>query len=115
MARDSHVLPLHTKDRTTREGDRRLERFKFVPNWARNEFVAFLGEFSGTFMFMFMAFAATQAANTLSAGPVSSSNLLYISLAFGFSLGINVWAFYRITGGLFNPSVSPSSPFHYSS
>lgn len=34
------------------------------------------------------------------------SELLYISLAFGFSLATNAWVFFRISGGLFNPAVS---------
>ncbi len=34
------------------------------------------------------------------------SQLLYISLAFGFSLAVNAWVFFRISGGLFNPAVS---------
>jgi aquaporin related protein len=33
-------------------------------------------------------------------------SLLYISLAFGFSLAVTVWVFFRISGGLFNPAVS---------
>lgn len=36
----------------------------------------------------------------------TASLLLYIALAFGFSLAANVWIFYRISGGLFNPSVT---------
>lgn len=32
--------------------------------------------------------------------------LLYIALVFGFSLMVNVWVFFRISGGLFNPAVS---------
>jgi aquaporin related protein len=67
-------------------------------------------------MFLFMAFAATQVANasapataagsnTLTQTP-NTANLLYISLAFGFSLTVNAWAFFRISGGLFNPAVS---------
>ena len=31
--------------------------------------------------------------------------ILYIALAFGFSLAVNAWVFYRISGGLFNPAV----------
>jgi len=31
---------------------------------------------------------------------------MYISLVFGFSLAINVWIFFRISGGLFNPAVT---------
>jgi len=32
--------------------------------------------------------------------------LLYVALAFGFSLAVNVWIFYRISGGIFNPAVT---------
>jgi glycerol uptake facilitator-like aquaporin len=30
----------------------------------------------------------------------------YISLAFGFSLAVNAWVWFRVSGGLFNPAVS---------
>jgi aquaporin related protein len=111
------VLPFSNCDAANRPppNERRLKRLAFMPNAVRNEIIAFLGEFAGTFMFLFMAFAATQVANaaapptadnTLSQFP-NSANLLYISLAFGFSLAVNVWAFFRISGGLFNPAVSP--------
>lgn len=40
-----------------------------------------------------------------SAGP-QASILLYIALSFGFSLAVNAWVFFRITGGMFNPAVS---------
>ncbi|KUL89366.1 hypothetical protein ZTR_03765 [Talaromyces verruculosus] len=76
---------------------------------SRNNLIAVIGEFVGTFMFLFWSFAGTQISNTPMAPPGSSpntSNLLYASLAFGFSLTVNVWAFYRVTGGLFNPSVT---------
>ena len=33
------------------------------------------------------------------------AELLYISLSFGFSLAVNAWVFFRISGGLFNPAV----------
>ncbi|KAL9636893.1 MAG: hypothetical protein Q9164_002544 [Protoblastenia rupestris] len=65
------------------------------------------GEFVGTFMFLYFAFAATQIANTLT--PATEPNLtqlLFISLAFGFSLAVTAWVFYRISGGLFNPAVT---------
>lgn len=32
--------------------------------------------------------------------------LLYISLAFSFSLAVNAWVFFRVSGGLFNPAVT---------
>lgn len=63
-----------------------------------------LGEFVGTFLFLFFGFAGAQVANTAGGDP--TSRLLYTSLAFGFSLAVNVWVFYRISGGLFNPAVS---------
>lgn len=37
---------------------------------------------------------------------VNTSNLLYIALSFGFSLAVNAWIFFRVSGGLFNPAVS---------
>ena len=68
--------------------------------------VSMLGEFVGTFLFLFFAFAATQVANNLRGSGPNIGVLLYISLAFGFSLAVNVWIFFRISGGLFNPAVS---------
>ena len=98
-----------------------------LPPTARNNLVATLGEFVGTFLFLLFAFAGTQVANT---SPTTTTNpgfdangtpgtdtatgsaptpdilrILFISLCFGGSLTANVWAFYRVTGGLFNPSV----------
>ncbi|KAL2157090.1 hypothetical protein VTH06DRAFT_7046 [Thermothelomyces fergusii] len=84
------------------------------PATARNNIVAALGEFVGTFLFLFFSFAGTQIANTPpptapegSETPLPNpSNLIFIALAFGLSLTANVWAFYRVTGGLFNPVVA---------
>ena len=84
----------------------------YLPHRVRGHVVAMLGELIGTFMFLFFAFAGTQVANSTQ---MASQNvdqgstvsvLLYISLSFGFSLAVNVWAFFRISGGLFNPAVS---------
>jgi len=74
------------------------------------------GEFVGTFMFLFFAFAGTQVANTpqttsgnqstnIPQGP-NPTALLYISLCFAFSLAVNAWVFFRVSGGLFNPAVT---------
>ncbi|KAF2254872.1 aquaporin [Trematosphaeria pertusa] len=72
--------------------------------------ISMLGEFVGTYLFLFFAFAGTQVANTppnkTVDKPASTSTLLYIALAFGFSLAVNVWIFFRISGGLFNPAVT---------
>ncbi|PGH12935.1 hypothetical protein AJ80_06540 [Polytolypa hystricis UAMH7299] len=88
-------------------------RFGFNnPNFAdttRNHFIAFLGEFAGTFMFLFFSFIGNQISNTPSVKPGSDPNLValtFSSLAFGASLAVNVWVFYRVTGGLFNPAVA---------
>ncbi|KAF4304589.1 Major intrinsic protein [Botryosphaeria dothidea] len=95
----------------SRARDRRLRGISWMPNKVRNHLIAMIGEFVGTFMFLFFAFSATQVANTTtgSASPSdapNTSNLLYIALAFGFSLAVNAWVFFRISGGLFNPAVT---------
>ncbi len=80
-----------------------------LPHTMRNHVVAMIGEFTGTFLFLFMAFAGTQIANTPApkAGAYPDPGaLIFICLTFGLSLTANVWAFYRVTGGLFNPAVS---------
>ncbi|MCJ1474562.1 hypothetical protein MMC13_003221 [Lambiella insularis] len=89
----------------------RLPFLNFLPNAARNHFIAMMGEFAGTFMFLFFAYAGTSVANSV--GPTTpsdtgsdTSRLLYISLCFGFSLAVNAWVFFRISGGLFNPAVT---------
>jgi aquaporin related protein len=92
------------------------------PDTARNHFVAMSGEFIGTFLFLFFGFVCAQVANNIpstqnpngSLGPPVDSGpnplqLLYIALGFGFSLAVNVWIFYRISGGLFNPAVCQPS------
>ncbi|EUC34540.1 hypothetical protein COCCADRAFT_93128 [Bipolaris zeicola 26-R-13] len=85
---------------------------------AKNHFVAFVGEFVGTTMFLFFAFSGTQVANIRSAAAPQDNTttgeaagfspivLLYIALVFAFSLMVNVWVFFRISGGLFNPAVT---------
>lgn len=99
---------------TPGKNELRLPGIGFLPNKARNHFVAFLGEFIGTFLFLFFAFAGTQVANQAVAAVTSGTQvhpggklsqvpnapgLLYIALAFGFSLAVNVWVFFRISGG----------------
>lgn len=86
-----------------------------LPETWRYNFIAVVGEFVGTFMFLFFSFAGTQVSNTPKApdgSPPNTQNLLYSALSFGFSLMVNVWAFYRVTGGLFNPAVYFNLPHH---
>lgn len=100
------MRPRYTED-PSHPGERRLPGFSWLPNRARHLLVACIGEFVGTFLFLFFAFAATQVANNLlGKSPMNLGTLLYIALAFGFSLAVNVWIFFRISGGLFNPAVS---------
>jgi aquaporin rerated protein, other eukaryote len=78
----------------------------------KNHLVASLGEVIGTFLFLFFAFGGPQIANLTTQGSTSTgpnlAALTYISLVFGFSLAINVWVLFRVSGGLFNPAVSLS-------
>jgi aquaporin related protein len=117
------VLPGMSAKKINLDNDHSLEKHRRsallskLPASARGHIVAFIGEFVGTFMFLFFAFSGTQVANTTTAGSQTStaasvstapntSNLLYVALAFGFSLTVNAWVFFRVTGGLFNPAVS---------
>ncbi|KAG8159459.1 hypothetical protein KVR01_011120 [Diaporthe batatas] len=75
----------------------------------KNHIVAALGEFVGTTMFLFFAFTGTAVAVIQPGDGSSGFNIsvqTYIALCFGFSLMVNVWVFYRISGGLFNPAVT---------
>jgi aquaporin related protein len=105
------VLPF-TKARTVdaeHPPPRHLPGLNWLPDRLRNNIIAMIGEFCGTFLFLFFAFSGTQIANSSveakGEGP-NVSVLLYISLSFGFSLAVTVWVFFRISGGLFNPAVS---------
>jgi Major intrinsic protein len=77
-----------------------------------NHFVAASGEFVGTFLFLYFGFAAhlmaveQTDAVALANGQKSAQTVVYISLGYGFSLLVTVWAFYQISGGLFNLAVS---------
>ncbi len=50
--------------------------------------------------------ATTAGQGGSTAAAVNTSSLLYIALSFGFSLAVNAWIFFRVSGGLFNPAVS---------
>jgi len=87
----------------------------------KNHFIAMIGEYVGTVLFMIFALGGTNVANIpttsvtggttegqsgTTAASVNTSSLLYIALSFGFSLAVNAWIFFRVSGGLFNPAVS---------
>ncbi|KAH8906650.1 aquaporin-like protein [Coniochaeta sp. PMI_546] len=76
----------------------------------QSHIIAAIAEFVGTFMFLFLAFAGhlmaiSQAPVTVK-GAMDNQTVIIIGLAYAISLLVNVWAFYRISGGLFNPAVS---------
>jgi hypothetical protein len=84
----------------------------------RHEYPVFIGEFVGTFMFLFLSFAGTSIAivsatventnsDTFDLSPIQTvSKLIYISFAFGVALAVNVSIFADISGAMFNPAVS---------
>lgn len=89
---------------------RNLVRKIPIGSKARGHIVAVIGEFFGTFCFLFFAFTGTQTANVASNTNTGTTvitqtvqknpaQLLYISLAFGFSLAVNAWVYFRISGG----------------
>ncbi|KAK6431365.1 Aquaporin-1, partial [Oleoguttula sp. CCFEE 5521] len=56
-------LPFLRKKRDREVNDKnqlRVPLLGFLPNKIRNNFVAFAGEFVGTFLFLFFAFSGTQ-------------------------------------------------------
>lgn len=71
--------------------------------------VAASGEFVGTFFFLFFGYSGhlmviNEADSTVETPGVIQT--VFVGYAYGFSLLVTVWAFYRISGGLFNPAVS---------
>lgn len=87
----------------------------------QSHLIAASGEFVGTFFFLWMAYSGhlmvvNQTASVATAGSgASSETVVFVSLAYGFSLLVNAWAFYRISGGLFNPAVCILPVFIFSS
>ncbi|KAG9388121.1 Aquaporin [Pyrenophora tritici-repentis] len=99
---------------TLTDRDLRLPFISRVPDNIRNHFVAMCGEFVGTVLFLFFALSGAQVANsipssggkTVAEAGSNPQQLQYIALCFGFSLAVNAWVFFRISGGLFNPAVT---------
>lgn len=96
---------------------RRIPFLGHLPLSIKNHFIAMMGEFAGTFLFLLFALGGTNVVNaapeqgqpeSLAANP---AKLLFISLCFGMSLAVNAWVFFRISGGLFNPAVSQPTRF----
>ncbi len=77
----------------------------------QSHLVAAVAEFVGTFFFLYLAYAghitmlAQAPAAAAAGGGNSSETVVYISLVYSMALLVNAWAFYRVSGGLFNPAV----------
>ncbi|GAA5918514.1 hypothetical protein JCM1841_003275 [Sporobolomyces salmonicolor] len=123
----SHVLNPEPPAAVAAVRRNRLECLKAKPGTRKfvlkNHFIAMVGEFVGTTLFLIFALGGANVASRAStnvqggstrtdgdvasvAAQVNTSNLLYIAFSFGVSLSANVWVFFRISGGLFNPAVS---------
>ncbi|KAK8012109.1 serine/threonine protein kinase [Apiospora arundinis] len=81
-----------------------------VPIGFQHNLVASMSEFVGTFFYMLTALGCTAVVNVpskdgdnLAANP---AKLQFIALAWGMSIAVNAWVFFRISGGLFNPAVT---------
>ena len=81
----------------------------------QNHVIAMLSEFVGTFLFMFIGLGGNSVVNNTAArgmqpagGDMSAdpSKILFIAMAWGMAVVVNAWAFFRVSGGLFNPAVS---------
>jgi aquaporin rerated protein, other eukaryote len=80
----------------------------FLPEGIRNHMVAAIAELAGTFLFLFFALSIAQVANTPAPKPGAlpdNSKIFFIATGFGCSVAVNVWIFYRVSGGMFNPAV----------
>ncbi|TLD06348.1 uncharacterized protein PgNI_08037 [Pyricularia grisea] len=79
----------------------------------RHHLVAALGEFVGTFLFLFFGYASHSMIATaerptpegLRDGYSAQATVL-IALAYAMAILVTVWAMYRISGGLFNPAIT---------
>ncbi|CAI5168312.1 BEM_HP_G0087230.mRNA.1.CDS.1 [Saccharomyces cerevisiae] len=88
-------------------------RFNIDRDTLRNHFIAAVGEFCGTFMFLWCAYVICNVANhdvALTTEPEGShpGQLIMIALCFGFSVMFSIWCFAGVSGGALNPAVSLS-------
>lgn len=77
----------------------------------KNHLIAFLGEFFGTFIFLWVAFVIAQIANQdpnipQPGGGSDPMQLIMISFGFGFGVMMGVFMFFRVSGGNLNPAVT---------
>ncbi|KAB8305176.1 hypothetical protein EYC80_004466 [Monilinia laxa] len=107
-------LAIPTIHNYVQDGTRQRCRRKSPPtNWTKwmnskwkNHMVAVIGELLGTTLFLFFGYASIEVATLQGRASPDIQVLFYIAATFGASLMVNVWIFFRISGGLFNPAVT---------
>lgn len=85
------------------------EAVRSEPSPMKNHLIAFLGEFFGTFVFLWTAFVIAQIANqdpNITTTGSDPGQLIMISIGFGFGVMVPVFMFFRISGGNLNPAVT---------
>lgn len=88
-----------------------VPRFRGRAFDVKNHVVAGIGEFVGTFLFLFFGYATQsmalqQAGYTGPDSTPSSLTVVIIAMGYGFSLLATAWVLYRVSGGLFNPAIT---------
>lgn len=87
----------------------KYNQYGFKNETLRNHIIAAIGEFCGTFIFLWAAFMIAQIANSDTAVSSAGSHpgqLIMIALGFGFSVMFAVFIFFRVSGGNLNPAVT---------
>lgn len=110
---DAAVLPIE-EPKVSLNGQnvyRNQPRILGLPDNMRNHLIAMVGEFCGTFMFLLFAMLIAQIANQDPRIPGKGqgsdpAQLIMIAFGFGFSLFVNCFIFFRISGGQLNPAVT---------
>ncbi|KAK1251575.1 hypothetical protein MKX07_007054 [Trichoderma sp. CBMAI-0711] len=88
------------------------DREHFHPTPMQKHLIAAVGEFVGTFFFLWFGYAGSMQYTKLatlspaSSGDMDDTTVFFLAFVYSFSLLVNVWAFYRISGGLFNPALT---------
>ncbi|POS85234.1 hypothetical protein EPUL_002046 [Erysiphe pulchra] len=76
----------------------------------RHHVIAAIGEFLGTTLFLFFGFLSAQIINSkpdqISSNGPSLLQLLFVAAGFGVGGAVNVWLFYRVSGGHLNPAIT---------
>jgi aquaporin related protein len=93
-----------------------LDQFREkVPMPIRNRSIAMFSEFVGTFLFMLIGLGGNSTVINAPAKAVQygggdmmadPAKIIFVATVWGMAVTVNAWAFFRISGGLFNPAVT---------